>query len=146
MKQIVMIAVIALIAVSCNKNQKAVKKLDGSWNATEFTVTTTGITIDAFALDLFTSLNYSFDGCKLKKDEFCNVTITIVADGETDTDIGLYTVIDDGVTLQIQDDATAADNINMEIIELSNSTLKLKQIEDEGTEDELTLNLTFEKQ
>jgi hypothetical protein len=34
-----MIAAVFLLAVSCNKDQKAVKKLDGKWNVTKMLVT-----------------------------------------------------------------------------------------------------------
>ncbi|NOQ73406.1 MAG: hypothetical protein GQ574_15480 [Crocinitomix sp.] len=146
MKRILMIAAMALIAVSCNKNQKAVKTLDGTWNATSVVGISGGVTVDLFALGVFTSFTYTFDGCKLKDDEFCGITITIVADGDTDTNTGLYTVIDDGLTLQMKDDLASTELISMEIVELTKSELKLRQVEGAGTADEVIIDFVFEKQ
>lgn len=146
MKRILMIAVIALVAISCDKNQKAVKKLDGTWEATEAVVNLGGVTIDAFALGLLTSITYTFEGCKLKDDEYCGATMTIVTDGETESNTGVFTVTDDGETLEIKDDAATTDVMTLEILELTKSELKVKQIEGAGTEEEIALDLTFEKQ
>ena len=50
MKKIIMIAAIALLAVACNKNQAAVKKLDGTWKITSFNSEFDGTQIEAIGL------------------------------------------------------------------------------------------------
>ena len=87
-----------LLAVSCNKNQKAVKNLDGSWNLTFQ---------DGEKVEEDDKLIYTFDNCKLKKDEYCTLTIEDNESKETAS----YKVDDDGETLVLRDeyDGTAVE-------------------------------------
>ena len=80
-----------LLAVSCNKNQKAVKNLDGSWNLTFQ---------DGEKVEEDDKLIYTFDNCKLKKDEYCTLTIEDNESKETAS----YKVDDDGETLVLRDE------------------------------------------
>jgi len=131
-----MIAAVALLAVACNKNQSAVKKLDGTWNATSLSQTSDGVTIELIGT-FIESATLQFDGCKLKDDEFCNLTTTTkttAAFGSlTETDASLYNVTDDGTTLQMKDDASSTTIDKMEIIELTKTTGEFKQTDTDGT-------------
>ena len=127
-----MIAAIALIAVACNKNQAAVKKLDGTWKATAFTETNDGVTFDWLESGFITSVTYIFDKCKLKDDEYCNLTTTIVFDFGTVTEADLYNVTNDGETLQTKDDASSTTINAITIVELTNSTLRISETDDDG--------------
>lgn len=136
MKRILMIAAIALIAVACNKNQAAVKKLDGTWNITSMTSTVDGLQIELIGLAI-ESGTMSFEGCKLKDDEFCNMTVTLKASalfgGLSSTDTYLYAVTDDGTKLQQKEDLSSTTINLIEIIELTRSTGEFKQIDTDGT-------------
>lgn len=134
-----MIAAIALIAVACNKNQKAVKTLEGNWNATEFKVTEGELTVDYLAFGFAVQMN--FDGCKLKNDEFCNMTTTITFDGDTDTEASVYRVTNDGERLEQKENLAATTIQTIDIVELTKTTLKLILVEDETT-----TNITLEKE
>ncbi len=139
MKKLFMIAAIALIAVACNKNQKAVKKLEGNWNATEFMVTDGEFTVDYLAFGF--TIQMIFDGCKLKNDEVCNMTTTITFDGETETEASVYRVTNDGERLEQKENLTATSLETIDIVELTKTSLKLVLVEDETT-----TNITLEKQ
>ncbi|MFT5819181.1 MAG: hypothetical protein ACI8ZM_000404 [Crocinitomix sp.] len=141
MKKFLMIAAVALIAVACNKNQAAVKKLDGTWNATAFNYTEDGVTANWLELGFITSATYVFDGCKLKNDEFCNLTTTVVSSFGTNTESDLYNVTNDGETLQTKDDASSTTVNAITIDELTNSTLKISE-----TSDGATTEIILEKQ
>ncbi len=139
MKKVLMIAVIALIAVACNKNQAAVKKLDGTWTATSFKSTEDGVTVDWMVEGFITSVTYVFDGCKLKNDEFCNLTTTVVTSFGSDTESDLYNVTNDGETLQTKDDASSTTINTITIDELTNSTCVLSETDSDGNKTEVTL-------
>ncbi len=102
-----------LLAVSCNKNQKAVKNLDGSWNLTFQ---------DGEKVEEDDKLIYTFDNCKLKKDEYCTLTIEDNESKETAS----YKVDDDGETLVLRDeyDGTAVEYSGT-ITELTSTKLLL---------------------
>ncbi len=132
MKKILMIAAIALLAVACNKNQSAVKKLDGTWTATEYKVSDDGVTVDWLAEGFINSVTMSFEACKLKDDEFCNVTTTINTDFGDATEADIYRVSNDGTTLEVKDDLSSTTINSSEIVDLSGSYLELKQTDDDG--------------
>lgn len=141
MKRVLMIAAIALIAVACNKNQSAVKKLDGTWKATEYNYTEDGATVDLMEEGVITDVTYIFDGCKLKDDEFCNVTVTVGTVFGSGTESDLYRVTNDGETLETKDDASSETINTVTIDELTNKTLIMIS-EDEDSKSEIK----FEKQ
>lgn len=132
MKKVLLIAIIAIVAVACNKNQSAVKKLDGTWKATSFAVTdSAGVTVDYIS---FIEVSFQFDGCKLKKDEYCNMSTTTTTNifgiTSSTTQSDLFRVIDDGTTLEIKTDSTTS---TMTILELTKSNLKVKQVDGNET-------------
>lgn len=129
MKKLLMIAVIALIAVSCDKNQKAVKNLDGNWKVTSYLVKSDEFSFDAVTFGL--DVEMSFDNCKLKDDEFCMVTLTAKEDDETTKETTLYRVIEDGKVLEFKDQDGQISK--MEIIELTNSNAEFLQTEADGS-------------
>ncbi|NOQ71406.1 MAG: hypothetical protein GQ574_05370 [Crocinitomix sp.] len=124
-----MFATIALMAVSCNKNQAAVKKLDGTWKATSINYTEDGVTVDILEAGFITSATYVFDGCKLKNDEFCNLTTTFVTSLGTNTSTDVYNVINDGVTLQVKDEMGSTDIWSKTIDELTSTKLVITELE-----------------
>lgn len=147
MKKIIMIAAIALLAVACSKDQAAVKKLDGTWKATSVKVGFgAGITIEAIPT-LITSMTFTFDGCKLKTDEFCDVkTVTSYPDGTpTETLDDLYRVTNDGETIEMKDDASSTTINTATINELTNSSCTITMTEGTGEESVSTI-VVLEKQ
>jgi len=96
MKKLLFIAFIGLVLISCNKNQKVVKVLDGKWIATSFIVTD-GQNSEDWLTILGIKYQMEFENCKLKKDETCDMTITVTdSDGLSGVEGGNYKVIDDG--------------------------------------------------
>lgn len=143
MKKILMIAAVALLAVACNKNQAAVKKLDGTWNATAYSVTDGGVAVDLLSTGAVISSKVTFSDCKLKDDEFCNATtsITYPVIGEF-SNAHLYNVTNDGETLQTKDDLSSTTIVQTDIIELTKSMLKLETTDEDGTK----TRVTYEKE
>jgi hypothetical protein len=132
MKKILFIAIIALVSISCNKNQRAVKKLSGKWEATKFATTdSSGTTTDYIGL---INVTYEFDNCKLKNDEYCNMTTTTTTNifgvSTSTTENNMYRVIDEGVTLEVKNDSTTN---TITIVELTKKNLKVKQVENNTT-------------
>lgn len=144
MKKIIMIAAIALLAVACNKNQAAVKKLDGTWTATSVKSTDDGVTLELMPT-FITSFTFVFDGCKLKTDEFCNVTRTIVTLLGTETEADLYRVVGDGETIEMKDDASSTTINTATITELTKSDCTITMTEGTGA-DLVTTVVVLEKQ
>jgi hypothetical protein len=143
MKKIISIGLLSIlfISVSCNKDQAAVNKLDGSWNATKAVMTESGL---GFGIDLIAlggSLTFTFDNCKLKKDEWCNATSTLNFDGDTESETLLYRVSGDGTVLESKTSDTSAVITTISIIELNRKNCVLKKVD--GT---VTLDITLSKQ
>ena len=135
MKKVIMIAAIALVAFACNKNQAAVKKLDGTWNITSLSQSEDGVTLELIGTFIEAG-TMTFDGCKLKDDEFCNMTTTTKTvaafGGITTTDAALYNVTNDGTILQSKEDASSTTVDQIEIIELTKSNGEFKQTDSDG--------------
>ncbi|MFD1552069.1 hypothetical protein DNU06_00775 [Putridiphycobacter roseus] len=99
---------------SCNKNQKAVKNLDGSWKL---------VKVNGEAVEEDEAATYDFDNCKLKSEEYCDLTIT--EDGSVET--ATYKVTDDGEKLVLRADVGGvAFELESEITELTSTTLIFK--------------------
>ncbi|MCG8577000.1 MAG: hypothetical protein MI810_19120 [Flavobacteriales bacterium] len=134
MKRILMIAAIALVAVACNKNQQAVKKLEGTWDITklEFEQDLFGTPITVDLVDLGGSGSMTFDGCKLKKDEWCNVSTTLhdPIQDTTITTVSLYRVTNDGTVLETKENDTASTINIITIVELTDTDLKANWTQD----------------
>lgn len=69
MKRLVLISMVALtlVAVSCNKNKRAVKLLEGNWEE---------VSIDGVPVAEGEKGVVHFESCKLKKDEWCTMSYT----------------------------------------------------------------------
>jgi hypothetical protein len=118
--------------VSCNKDQAAVKKLDGTWNASQMNFSESGLTFDLIGLGGTSS--FTFNNCKLKKDEWCSgsntLTMPELLGGETETTNYEYRVLGDGTQLEIKDSDTTADTRVMTIVTLTKSELEFNYNED----------------
>jgi hypothetical protein len=131
MKRLFMIVTVALLAVACNKNQSAVKKLDGEWDVTKMLITEDGKSIDIIGLGASSTM--SFQACKLKDNEYCDMSVTTTFDGDTGTETGVFKVTEDGTKLVQAESDTSSNTTTMDIVELSNSNASLFYTEDGGT-------------
>ncbi|WP_027419043.1 hypothetical protein [Crocinitomix catalasitica] len=103
-----------LIVAACNKDQKAVKTLDGSWEL---------VKVDGEAIEAEDEVTYTFDNCKLRKEEYCNVTMTDAESTITEE----YKIEDDGETLVIKTDFEGASfELSSKILDLTDTDLKLE--------------------
>ena len=98
-KFIISFAITALF-LACNKDQSAVKKLDGTWEATEYRYTDSDTMFTITKSDLF-KFELTFNECKLKDDTWCENSQFIIFDGDTSTYNGIFNVKNDGETLVI---------------------------------------------
>jgi hypothetical protein len=131
MKKILFILTIALVVFSCNKNQKAVKTLDGTWKTNKYLVTTEEGTVDLFLTDDF-SYTMVFEKCKLKDNDFCNLTVTQVLGEETTSSSLLYRVSEEGTVLETSQTGSIFIN-KYEIIELTKFKLVFKVVDEDFT-------------
>jgi len=119
MKKILVVSTLFLSAlmISCNKNQKAVKELEGNWEE---------VTIDGTNVPEADRGTINFDYCKLKKDEWCQMTYTN-SDGYS-AGSNNYKVIEKGEVLvqMIQDSTKGSIELQANIIELTKTDLKLE--------------------
>jgi len=127
MKHFLSLFAIILVFTACNKNQNAVKKLDGNWKATRYEVRSNGKTSDYLEIGL--SFNYYFDNCKLKQNQYCQLTIDMTNDFTTTTDIKLYRVTNYGKALEFIDPLDNNNITRYTIQKLSSQTVKLKKTE-----------------
>jgi hypothetical protein len=117
----VAIAFAGLALVSCNKDQAAVKKLDGSWTATSAAQVTGGVTVDLITAGF--SFKSTFNSCKLKKDEWCTGTSTTTFAGVDNIDNQVFRVTGDGTVFEWKEHKDSTTVTSMTIDELDKSTL-----------------------
>ncbi len=67
---LLLVAFMLIIVAACNKDQKVVKQLDGTWKVSSIVVDGTPEPASSFDDD-----TYTFNSCKVKKDD-CDGTIT----------------------------------------------------------------------
>ncbi|MFD1552068.1 hypothetical protein DNU06_00780 [Putridiphycobacter roseus] len=118
-KTILMLLIaIAMVSVACNKDQNAVKKLDGKWLVK---------TIDGSVVGDDEAFTIRFDNCKLKKDEYCTAYQAAVND-TTAFDL-TYKVQSEGTVLilRVEDEDGEFEDISNTIDELSKDELILTQ-------------------
>ncbi|MEO9531827.1 MAG: hypothetical protein ABJG68_13685 [Crocinitomicaceae bacterium] len=118
----VAVAISGMMLVSCNKNQAAVKKLDGSWTVTSAKTTDGSFTYDGVAAGDYTQ-SMTFTACKLKTDEWCTMSSTTTWGNLTDTESDVFRVTGDGMTLESKDDDTSSTIWSMTINELTKSEM-----------------------
>lgn len=140
MKNTLLIAALLLTLISCNKNQSVSQKLNGNWAATKYEVTENGTVSDYLEIGL--DFYFYFDNCKLKKNEYCQITTTISNNITSESDIQLYRVINDGNTLEIKDPIVAEYTITYTIDKINNQKVKLEKLESNSLT-RITLKKTF---
>lgn len=125
MKKLLFIVFIAATLVACNKNQSAVRKLDGTWTMIQLKSGT--ITIDAAQME--EKIELTFDNCKLKNDEWCNLTTTTTEGNQSESEKSLYRVTGDGEVLEMKDDSNSTSIETITIVELDKKSLTLKVVD-----------------
>ena len=112
---LVMSVLLVLVLTSCNKDQKAVKTLGGSWEE---------VSIDGTAVEDADKGVYKFEDCKLKTEEYCTATYT---DSDGDSQSYTYKVEDKGERLvfKVEDPNFGSFEFSSNITELTESKLVL---------------------
>jgi len=130
MKNLLTIIAVTLLFVACNKNQSAIKKLDGTWAATELVETDleTGLSYDRIALG--ETFKLTFSNCKLKDDEWCNSNSISTLDELIFTANLLYNVQNKGKQLITKVTPTGEISDTYTIVELTKSRLVLTETDD----------------
>ena len=140
MKKLLFLVFAVAVLIACDKNQRAVKKLEGTWNATKALTSDagTGISLDIIGFGAG-SMSFTFDNCKLKDDTWCNVSSTITIFGDTEMNTSMYKVTNDGTQIEVLDSAGTTDVITIQ--ELTDSEMKATLVD--GT---TTIEMELEKQ
>ena len=134
MRKLLLVLFVGLAVISCDKNQTAVKKLDGKWNTTKATLSdNTGKSLDLIALGM--KVEWNFTKCKLKDEEFCDYTVTTTLNGDVNSEVGVFKVEGDGTKLVVA--STKNDPISdyetMTIKELNKDNCILSASDSTGT-------------
>lgn len=106
--------IIAMISISCSKNQKEVRQLEGDWKATKVEMTVLGQTSTQ---NYNETLIFTFEKCKVKN-SFCDGQIN---DNGQITPF-TYTIKDDGETIEI---LTGTSAFVMDIEKIDKETRKI---------------------
>ncbi|MEO9258536.1 MAG: hypothetical protein ABI207_09140, partial [Crocinitomicaceae bacterium] len=114
--------IMLVVFTSCDKNQTAVRKLDGKWQVTE-TTASNGASSTTTTYASGNASTYTFDNCKLKKDEYCNVSISQIIFGVGVSLTQQYRITDDGKTLEFKNGSYSS---SMTIVDLKSKDLTLK--------------------
>ena len=125
MKIFSFVIVLLTIIVSCNKNQNSVKKLDGKWYAVKYEVTKNNQISDYIQIGL--NFEYYFDNCKLKKNQYCQLTVTISNDIASSSEVLLYSITESGQKMEITNPITNAVEVSYKIIKLSSTKVKIEK-------------------
>lgn len=124
-KSILLIVAILFIAVSCDKDQRAVRKLDGKWNATKFVEIDNGQSFDWIAFGLIYTMEFS--NCKLKDNEWCSLETTTTFSSDSNIDNVSYKVSNDGRTLTMVNSPQDTEFPTVfDVIDLKSKTVNLE--------------------
>lgn len=126
------VAISGLMLVSCNKDQAAVKKLDGAWTVNKAATTEDGVTYD-FVASGDATMSLTFTGCKLKADEWCTMTSTVTFGNLTDTESDVFRVTGDGMTFEQKDDAASSTTETSTITELTKTSFTMTSTDGDAT-------------
>lgn len=139
MKKFLSIAFIVFLVVSCSKDKRAVKKLEGNWKATQYYHQTPLIIWDMIQVGL--TYEVSFDNCKSDNGGFCQMLVSTGDSYESSETVSyLYRITNDGKTLERKLNENASIQ-TIEILELTNNELRLRQVVETNT-----IDITLEKQ
>lgn len=101
MKKLLFIGFLALSIVACNKNQSAVRKIDGKWKAESYTISN-GTTVTDVLETTNLDYEYNFETCKLKTEETCGLSIVQRdSTGEEEAQNLNFAIIEDGDKMEI---------------------------------------------
>ncbi|MEO9531826.1 MAG: hypothetical protein ABJG68_13680 [Crocinitomicaceae bacterium] len=128
----VAVAISGLMLVSCNKNQAAVKKLDGAWTVNKAATTEDGVTYD-FVASGDATMSLTFTECKLKADEWCSMTSTVTWGNLTDTETDVFRVTGDGMTFEQKDDSGSSTTETSTITELTKTSFTMTSTDGDAT-------------
>ena len=117
---------IALAIMSCSKNQKTVKLINGEWNATSIKVTNKGGIVGE-ELTASVTYTYIFDNCKLKNDEYCKLAVVVTSGALSETEFDVFRVAENGKILEVKDELGSTTITKIEIVKLEKSNLVLKK-------------------
>ena len=129
MKKILLFTGCLCLLISCNKNQKVVKEIEGTWSQTGYIqIQENGDTIDLTGFGPATK--WSFESCKLKKDEYCTITESVDYGGDIYAASFLYRIIHDGFRLELKAPSPGTISNIIDIEELNETTLILSEESD----------------
>lgn len=119
---------------ACNKEQAAVKKLAGEWTVDQLDVFENGTM--TYSGPNEEALNFTFEECKLKEDEWCE--LQLVYPDENYSETSFYQITDDGEKMLIDSDnntVTTDDRVEVTIVELEKEHLvfHFTETDDDGS-------------
>lgn len=123
MRNVLLLSTMMLMFVvaSCSKDQRAVRILDGQWKLSR---------VNSNPVDADDNVTISFTACKLKKEEYCKVSITEGTGSMSFTFNGDFKVIDKGETLELRFTSLGQTQITrFKIKELTKSKLVIEVTE-----------------
>ena len=124
-------AIIGFVLVSCNKEKKAMKKLEGNWNVSAMTTDSAGVSVDSWAQFQaigITSVTYNFQNCgtDVACDVYSTSTGSFMSIPFETVDTLTYSVSEDGESITLDTDVASID-------ELTKSSLILSQVDGNTT-------------
>ena len=132
MKKIALLAIIAVSMIACNKNQRKIKRLEGTWVATSFQTTDADGNITDFVKDGEGTYQVTFEKCKLKDDEFCTYSFVQTIGEITISDTALYNVTNDGEQFNVKDDFSSTTLVSTRIEFIEGKDMELQPIVEAG--------------
>jgi len=132
---------ITLVFMSCSKEKKALKNIEGTWNVTAMTADSAGTVTDMWAVMTamgITSMKYQFEAGEAGT----GGTAYMITAGSfmgfpiDDTDTIAYSISSDGATLSITDDG---DTDAVTIDNLTSSTLEISDTDSLGVINKVTM-------
>jgi len=125
---------------ACDKNQKTIKTLEGTWNASSYVVSDEDEQVDWVTEDNY-QLTIDFEACELKDASFCSLTWTANSQGEPTYTTSIdYRVVDYGQGIEMREAAYPSDIVLFHIKEFENNTLVLDRNQGDGDFTIITLN------
>ena len=132
MKKTLFILLLIIISISCNKNQKAVRKLDGKWELESTEVSTPSSQGSVVSMPNEGSRQvYEFNSCKDIYNKYCTssyITYELDENGNEITEsieLAVFKIIGDGNRIEMKSNSSDIQSITLIITELNKDDLIL---------------------
>lgn len=140
MKKLIFVAIASvMVLVSCSKDQRTVNKMEGTWELDKIVYANANGSIT----DNDPEGTYTFNKCKLRKDDWCTGSFNYTSNDVTFSDNFEYRITNDGETVELRDDADDNTYDIYTVLDIDKKKVLTVETSDSDDESSTTIYLTM---